>query len=81
MVDDDFQNVDTTKIGDKSVDLIFTDPPCHREWLPMYESLGKLACRGLKDGGSLVTHAGHSALPQIFDYMKHYGLKFCWEWW
>lgn len=79
MIHEDFQNIDTTKIGDKSIDLIFTDPPCHREWLPKYEPLGKLACRVLKDGGSLVMYAGHSALPQIFDYMKHSGLKFWWE--
>jgi hypothetical protein len=46
----DFQYIDTTKIGDKSVDLIFTDRPYHKEWLPMYEPLGKLACRVLKEG-------------------------------
>ena len=42
----------------------------------MYEPLGKLACRVLKEGGSLVMYAGHYALPQIFDYMKNSGLKY-----
>lgn len=45
----------------------------------MYEPLGKLACRVLKQGGSLVMYAGHYALPQIFEYMKNSGLKYWWE--
>jgi hypothetical protein len=45
----------------------------------MYEPLGKLASRVLKEGGSLVMYAGHYALPQIFDYMKNSGLKYWWE--
>ncbi len=79
LIQGDFQYIDTTKVGDKSIDLIFTDPPYHKEWLPMYEPLGKLACRVLKEGGSLVMYAGHYALPQIFEYMKNSGLKYWWE--
>jgi ParB-like chromosome segregation protein Spo0J len=79
LIQGDFQYIDTTAIGDKSIDLIFTDPPYHKEWLPMYEPLGKLACRVLKQGGSLVMYAGHYALPEIFDYMKNSGLKYWWE--
>jgi ParB-like chromosome segregation protein Spo0J len=79
LIQGDFQYMDTTAIGDKSIDLIFTDPPYHKEWLPKYEPLGKLACRVLKQGGSLVMYAGHYALPQIFDYMKNSGLKYWWE--
>ena len=63
----DFRYIDTTKIEDKSVDLIFTDPPHQKEWLPSYESLAKLACRVLKDGGSLVMYAGNYALPHIIE--------------
>jgi len=79
LIHSDFQSVDTATIGDKSIELIFTDPPYHKEWLPLYEPLGKLACRVLKEGGSLVMYAGHYALPQIFDYMKNSGLKYWWE--
>ena len=79
LIQGDFQYIDAATIGDKSIDLIFTDPPYHKEWLPMYEPLGKLACRVLKEGGSLVMYAGHYALPQIFDYMKNSGLKYWWE--
>jgi DNA modification methylase len=78
LIQGDFQYIDTPKIGDKSIDLIFADPPYHTEWLPMYEPLGKLACRVLKEGGSLVMYAGHYALPQIFEYMKNSGLKYWW---
>jgi site-specific DNA-methyltransferase (adenine-specific) len=79
LIQGDFQYIDAATIGDKSIDLIFTDPPYHKEWLPMYEPLGKLASRVLKEGGSLVMYAGHYALPQIFDYMKNSGLKYWWE--
>jgi hypothetical protein len=44
LIKGDFQYVDTATIEDKSIDLILTDPPYHKEWLPMYEPLGK---RGL----------------------------------
>ena len=66
-------------IADNSIDLIFTDPPYQRGWLPFYEPLGKIAFRVLKEGGSLVMYAGHYALPQIFDYTKNSGLKYWWE--
>jgi ParB-like chromosome segregation protein Spo0J len=79
LIQGDFQYIDAATIGDKSIDLIFTDPPYHKEWLPMYEPLGKLACRVLKEGGSLIMYARHYALPQIFDYMKNSGLKYWWE--
>ena len=64
MIQSDFQEIDRAIIADSSVDLIFTDPPNKREWLPLYEPLGKLASRVLKEGGSLVMSAGHHALPQ-----------------
>ena len=65
-------------IPDNSIDLIFTDPPYDSRWLPLYESLGKIAFRVLKEGGSLVMYVGHYASPQIFDYMENTGLKYWW---
>ncbi len=70
LIQSDFQEIDSATIADSSIDLIFTDPPCNREWLPLYEPLGKLASRVSKEGGSLVMSAGDYALPQIFDYIK-----------
>ena len=49
----DFRDV-SKDIPDNSVDLIFTDPPYSKEYLPLYEELAKLAIRILKPGGSLV---------------------------
>ena len=43
LIQSDFQEIDSATIADSSNDLIFTDPPYKREWLPSYESLGK-AC-------------------------------------
>ncbi len=70
LIPSDFQDIDSATIADSSIDLIFTDPPYKREWLPLYEPLGKLASRVSKEGGSLVMSAGDYALPQIFDYIK-----------
>lgn len=53
------------EIADNSVDLIFTDPPYLEEFIPIYRDLGIFANRKLKEGGSLITFAGHYALPQI----------------
>ena len=78
LIQSDFQEIDSATIADSSIDLIFTDPPYKREWIPSYEPLGKLASRVLKEGGSLVMSAGQYALPQIFDYTKNSGLKYWW---
>jgi 16S rRNA G966 N2-methylase RsmD len=79
LIQNDFQRIDPATIPDGTIDLIFTDPPYNKEWLHLYEQLGLLAFRVLKDGGSLVMYAGHYALPQIFEYMKTSGLKYWWE--
>jgi hypothetical protein len=52
-------------IEDNSVDLIFTDPPYHREFIPQYADLAKFAARVLVPGGSLITYVGHYALFEI----------------
>ena len=53
-------------IEDSSVDLIATDLPYSREFLPLYKALSTLAGRVLKeDGGSLLCMTGQSALPDV----------------
>lgn len=71
----EFQNV---SIKDNSVSLIFTDPPYHDKFLPLFEDLAKQAGRVLKDGGSLMTFVGQTNIPQICNFMEKYGLKFHW---
>ena len=68
----------SSKIEDNSVNLIFTDPPYNRESLPVYKDLMRFAEAKLKPGGSLITFAGHYALPEIFEYMKSDILQFWW---
>ncbi len=79
MVASDFQAIDNTSIRDNSVDLILTEPPYNKEWLPFHEPLGKLAYRVLKEGGSFVMSVGHHSLPGVLDYIKKSGLNYWWE--
>lgn len=61
---------DQELIPDNSVDLIYTDPFYHGEYLPLYVNLAEVADRVLKDGGSLVTYVGQHALPETLDYLR-----------
>ena len=47
------------EIEDDSIDLIFTDPPYEKIYLPLYGELAKIAERILKPGGSLITYTGN----------------------
>lgn len=49
----------------KSIDLIVTDIPYGREFLPQIEELGAFAARVLKEGGVFVTYSGQFHLPQV----------------
>lgn len=60
----DFTDV-AAQIAANSVDAIITDPPYGRDYLYLYEKLGKLAARVLKDGGSLIALSGQSYLPDV----------------
>lgn len=48
-----------------SIDIIITDPPYPREFLPVYTDLGQFAAYALKPGGSLLVMIGQSYLPEI----------------
>jgi len=74
----DFKSTDTASIPDNSVDIIFTDPPDNKGWLPNYEPLGLLALRVLREGGSLLMTVGHYAMPQVLDHIKNSGLNYWW---
>ena len=54
-----------SEIADNSLDWIVTDPPYPRNYLPVYDALGKFASAKLKPGGSLICMAGQSYLPEI----------------
>lgn len=61
-----------------SVGLIITDPPYAEVDLDLYKDLAKQAIIVLKDGGSLLTYAGHFCIDRVIDYMKQEGLKYHW---
>jgi 16S rRNA G966 N2-methylase RsmD len=55
-------------IQDNQVDLICTDLPYSKKYLPLYSALSKLAGRVLlADGGSLLCMTGQSALPAVLN--------------
>jgi len=49
----------------KKYDFIITDPPYSRQYLPLYDLLGKRAKQWLKDSGLLVVMCGQSYLNEI----------------
>jgi hypothetical protein len=67
-------------IPDESVDLIFTDPPYPKQYLPLYGWLAETAARVLKPGGLCLAMAGAIYLPEVMNRMtKHldYHWTFC----
>lgn len=63
-------------IADKSVDLIFTDPPYPKEFHYCYEWLAKEAARVLKPNGFLIAYAGpywkHKVMMTLGEYLDYY---------
>lgn len=60
------------EVPDESVDVIITDPPYPKEFVPLYEELAIFANRVLKPGGSCIVMIGQSYLPDIVAGMaKH----------
>lgn len=68
-------------IPDESIDLIFTDPPYHKEYIPLYGWLSQEAARVLKLGGFCLAYAGNywkyetmlqlgKHLDYFFDYVS-----------
>ena len=56
----------------EQVDLIITDPPYPREFLPCFETLAIKANEWLKDGGIAIIMSGQAYLDQVYSMMsKH----------
>jgi DNA modification methylase len=67
------------QLPDASVELIFTDPPYHKEALSQYRDLALAAARVLVDGGSLVAYCGTGLLPRVLDTVRACaGLRYYW---
>jgi site-specific DNA-methyltransferase (adenine-specific) len=59
-------------IPDSSVDLIFTDPPYIKKYLPLYSWLAEEARRILKPDGFLLAYAGGYWKAEIMQRIDHY---------
>jgi DNA modification methylase len=59
-------------IPDASVDLIFTDPPYPKQYLPLYGWLAETAARVLKPGGLCIALCGHFFVGDIWNLMSAY---------
>jgi len=63
-------------IPDGCIDLIFTDPPYLKEYLPLYDWLGEEAHRILKPGGFLLAYAGTywkaEVIRRLSQHMDYY---------
>lgn len=64
-------------IPNNSVDAIITDPPYPKEYIGLFDELGKLAERVLKPGGSLICLTGQSYIPQYIEYLSRH-LDYYW---
>lgn len=60
-----------------SVDVIITDPPYPKEYLPVYSELSSFAARALKPGGSMFVMVGQSYLPEV---IARLGEKMTYHW-
>jgi len=60
------------ELSDNSIDLILTDPPYPKEFLPLWEDLAKEAIRVLKPGGFLITYSGTCHLPEVISSLGKY---------
>lgn len=65
----DFRDV-LADIPPNSVDIILTDPPYGKKYLPLWEDLGEFAARVLKKDGILVSYSGHMYLPEVISLLS-----------
>lgn len=65
------------EIESNSIDLIFTDPPYHKEHLPLWSDLSALAARVLKPNGMLIVYTGAMYLPEVMARLSEH-LFFWW---
>lgn len=66
-------------IADNSIDLIWTDPPYLKSFLPCYEWLAREAMRVLKPGGFVCAMAGGLVLNKVYRYFDDSGLDYFFE--
>jgi hypothetical protein len=68
----DIAAISRSDVPDESVDALVTDPPYGHEAVPLFDTLGALAKRVLKPGGSLVVLCGQAHLPEYLDLLRQH---------
>lgn len=63
---------------DNSIDLIFTDPPYLKEYLPLYGWLANESARLLKPGGYLFAYGAGEHIPELIKQFSVPGLQYFW---
>ena len=62
----------------EGVSLVLTDPPYPKEFLSLWEDLGKWAAGALADDGLLVAYSGQMYLPEVLQLLgKHLDFWWC----
>lgn len=54
----------------ESIDMVFTDPPYHDEYVGLYDRLGEVAARALKPGGYCLAYVGKMFIPDIISSLS-----------
>ena len=65
-------------IADDSIDLILTDPPYTKEFLPLWNDLGRVAVRVLRPSGFLIAYSGNHSMNESRKSLNKY-LEWYWE--
>lgn len=65
------------EIPDNSIDLIITDPPYLKEFIPVYSVLAQEAKRLLKDGSYCFAYCGCQFLPEV---LNSFNSQLDWFW-
>lgn len=66
------------RVPDRSVALIFCDPPYLKQYLPLYDWLGEFAARVLTPDGFLLTYAGTYWQDEVMARLRGH-LSFFWN--
>jgi len=65
------------QLPDESINLIVTDPPYSKEFLPLWQDLSQEANRLLKPGAFLISYSGQVYLPDVINGLSTH-LEYYW---
>jgi len=74
IIEGDFRDAD---LPQNSIDLVLTDPPYGKEWIPLWGDLSRQAIKFLKPGGWLVAMSGQAYLSEVLAELSKY-LSYHW---